>query len=114
MASDVRAHIRKCERCVRARVSEPVPKVPMRYLMAFRPLEVLAVDFVKVDRGRGGYEYVLVMTDASLLPPLSHLRACNQPPRRPLCDCFEHVHKFTATMASMAMSEPPVYHLRTT
>ena len=43
---------------------------------------------------------------ASLLPPLS-----NQPPRRPLCDCFEHVQKFAA---SMAMSEPPVYHLWTT
>ncbi len=63
MASDVRAHIRKCQLCVRAKASEPIPKVPMRHLMAFRPLEVLAIDFVKVDRGRGGYEDVLVMTD---------------------------------------------------
>ena len=63
MEADVRAHIRKCERCVKAKVSEPMPKVPMRHLLAFRPLEVLAIDFVKIDRGRGGYEDILVMTD---------------------------------------------------
>ena len=32
-------------------------------------------------------------------------------PRRPLCDCFEHAQNFTATMASMAMSERPICHL---
>ena len=32
------------------------------------------------------------------------------PPRRPLCDCFEHAQNFTATVASMVMSERPVYH----
>ena len=34
--------------------------------------------------------------------------------RRPLCDCFEHAQNFTATMASMAMPERPVYHPWTT
>ena len=38
----------------------------------------------------------------------------DRPPRRPLCDCFEHAQNFTATMASMAMSERPVYHPWTT
>ena len=35
----------------------------MRHLIAFRPLEILAIDFVKFDQGTGGYENVLVMTD---------------------------------------------------
>ena len=35
----------------------------MRHLLAFRPLEILAIDFVKIDRGRGGYEDMLVMTN---------------------------------------------------
>ena len=32
--------------------------------MAFRPLELVAIDFVKIDKGRGGFEDVLVITDA--------------------------------------------------
>ena len=49
------------------------------------------------------------------LPPASFERpVSDRPPRRPFCDCFEHVQNFTATMASMAMSERPVYHHWTT
>ena len=45
------------------------------------------------------------------LSPASFERPVSDwPPRRPLCDCFEHAQNFTATMASMAMSERPVYH----
>ena len=46
---------------------------------------------------------------AFLLPPLS-----DRPPRRPLCDCFEHAQNFTATMASMARSERPLCYPWTT
>jgi hypothetical protein len=63
MAGSVRRHIGHCEQCVISKASEPQAKVPMRHLLAFRPLEVLAIDFVKIDRGAGGYEDVLVMTD---------------------------------------------------
>ena len=38
----------------------------------------------------------------------------NWPPRRPLCDCFEHDQNFTATMASVAMSERLMCHHWTT
>ena len=41
----------------------PRTRTPMRHLIAFRPLEVVAIDFVKIDRGRGGVEDVLVITD---------------------------------------------------
>ena len=63
LQQDVRDHIQKCFNCsVR---KDPTPKVrtPMRHLLAFRPLEVLAIDFLKVEKGRGGYEDILVMTD---------------------------------------------------
>ena len=36
---------------------------PMRHLMAFNPLEIVAIDFVKLDKGKGGYEDVLIITD---------------------------------------------------
>ncbi|XP_033109895.1 uncharacterized protein LOC117111140 [Anneissia japonica] len=35
----------------------------MRHLLAFRPQEVLAIDFLKIDKGRGNDEDILVMTD---------------------------------------------------
>ena len=38
----------------------------------------------------------------------------DRPPRRPLCDCFEHAQNFTTTMAPMAMSERPLCHPWTT
>ena len=45
------------------------------------------------------------------LPPASIERpVSDRPHRRPLCDCFEHDQKFTATMASMARSERPLCH----
>ena len=47
-----------------AKEAQPKPKVPMRHYMAFRPLELVAIDFVKIDKGRGGFEDVLVITDA--------------------------------------------------
>ena len=46
------------------------------------------------------------------LPPASFERpVSDRPPRRPLCDCFEHAQNLTATMA---MFERPVYHQWTT
>ena len=49
------------------------------------------------------------------LPPASFERpVSDRPPRRPLCDYFEHAQNFITTVASMAMSEHPVYHPWTT
>ena len=59
---DVRQYIKRCLNCNVAKAC-PSVKVPMRHLMAFRPLEVLAIDFLQVERGKGGYENILVMTD---------------------------------------------------
>ena len=60
----VREHIRNCFRCNASKPPSPVIRTPMRHLLAFRPMERLAIDFLKLDRGRGGFEDVLVMTDS--------------------------------------------------
>ena len=45
------------------------------------------------------------------LPTASFERpVSDRPPRRPLCDCFEHAQNFTATMASMATLGRPLSH----
>ena len=64
MSSDVREHIRNCYHCTVTKAQTPTVRTPMRHLLAFRPLERLAIDFLKLDRGHGNYEDVLVMTDS--------------------------------------------------
>ena len=62
--TDVKCHIKKCFRCTVSKSQTPTIKPPLRHLLAFRPLELVAIDFLKLDRGKGGFEDVLVMTDA--------------------------------------------------
>ncbi|PIK33447.1 putative transposon Ty3-I Gag-Pol polyprotein [Apostichopus japonicus] len=61
---DVQKHIKKCFTCVATKAPTPKVRTPRRHLIAFRPLELVAMDFLKLDVGRGGYEDVLVITDA--------------------------------------------------
>eukprot|EP00057_Strongylocentrotus_purpuratus_P010055 XP_011664529.1 PREDICTED: transposon Ty3-I Gag-Pol polyprotein [Strongylocentrotus purpuratus] len=63
LQGDVRRHIKKCFNCTVAKAPTPTVKTPMRHLLAFKPLEVLGIDFLKMDRGKGGYENILVMSD---------------------------------------------------
>ena len=63
MNSEVRKYISKCWRCVSSKSQSPTVKPPLRHLLAFRPQEILSIDFLKMDRGKGGYEDILVMTD---------------------------------------------------
>ena len=64
MNRHVHEHVRKCFRCTVTKAQIPVVRPPLRNLLAFKPLERLAIDFLKLDRGRGGYGDVLVMVDS--------------------------------------------------
>ncbi len=60
----VREHVQKCFQCVVTKAQTPTVRPPMHHLLTFRPMERLAIDFLKLDRGHGGVEDVLVMTDS--------------------------------------------------
>ena len=64
MNRNVREFVRKCFQCTVTKAQTPVVRPPMRHLLAFKPLDRLSVDFLKLDRGHGGFEDVLVMTDS--------------------------------------------------
>ena len=64
MSRQVRDYVRKCFNCTVAKAQAPAVRPPMRHVLAFKPLERLAIDFLKLDRGKGGFEDVLVMTDS--------------------------------------------------
>ncbi|PIK40532.1 putative transposon Ty3-I Gag-Pol polyprotein [Apostichopus japonicus] len=61
---EVQIYVKDCFTCAAIKEQTPKVRTPQRHLLAFRPQEMLAIDFLKLDRGRGGFEDVLVMTDA--------------------------------------------------
>ena len=63
MHHDVKKHIRKCYRCTASKSPTPTVRPPLRHLLAFQPQEIVAMDFLKLDRGVRGFEDVLVLTD---------------------------------------------------
>ena len=60
----VRSHIQKFFQCTVTKTPTPTERPPMRHLLAFQPLERLAIDFEKLDAGKGNIEDVLVLTDS--------------------------------------------------
>ena len=62
MIADVEEHLSSCQRCTLAKTG-PVPHPRMGSLLAKKPLEILAIDFTLLEKGKGGYEHVLVLTD---------------------------------------------------
>ena len=63
MARDVKNYVRKKCRCI----ADKQPNVPERAKLVpietSYPFEVVAIDYIHLDRCKGGYEYVLVVTD---------------------------------------------------
>ena len=63
MARDIRNFVQKKCKCI----ADKKPNVPERAKMmsieSSYPFEVVAIDFIHLDRCRGGFEYVLVVTD---------------------------------------------------
>jgi transposase InsO family protein len=61
MTADSEAYIKRCERCVLNK--QPAATVNTGHVIANRPLEILAIDFTKLEMATDGREDVLVMTD---------------------------------------------------
>ena len=63
MYNHAKTYVKNCVKCTLAKTPTPKVRPPLRHLLAFRPLELVALDFVKVDRGKGGMEDILTITD---------------------------------------------------
>ncbi len=63
MEKDVDRHIASCERCIKRKSPDP-PMAPMVPILAREPMELLAIDFLSLEKGKGGFEHVLVVTDS--------------------------------------------------
>ena len=63
MLRDEAKHVTRCKHCCITKERQPKLRTPLRHLLAFSPLEVVAIDYFKIDKGKGGFEDVLVITD---------------------------------------------------
>jgi transposase InsO family protein len=64
MQTSVKQHVKSCFHCTKSKLPTMKVRTPLRHLMAFQPMELVAVDFVKLDKGKHGFEDVLAITDA--------------------------------------------------
>ena len=64
MAADAVKWVSQCTRCQVARGTYNEPKPKIGHLESHNPLDLLCLDFAKIDPSRTGKENVLVMTDA--------------------------------------------------
>lgn len=62
MYADVVDKVEKCERCVRSKTRD-IPKTGLVSIHTTRPLELVCIDFLTLEKSKGGYENILVITD---------------------------------------------------
>ncbi len=62
MSTDVARYVAACGRCLR-RKSLPLRRAPLVSITTTQPLELVCMDFLKVDPSKGGIENILVVTD---------------------------------------------------
>ena len=61
MAAQAKEHLRKCCPCLAFKARQP--KVPLENIMATHPLELVHLDYLCLEPGKGLDENVLVVTD---------------------------------------------------
>ena len=63
MSADITEHIRKRCRCIVTKKPNQTERAPLVPIKATYPFEMVAMDFLHLDKCKGGYEYVLVIVD---------------------------------------------------
>jgi len=63
MEEDIKTYISKKCSCLISRKPHVIPYAPLGTVTATSPLDIVSLDFLKVDKSAGGYEYILVIVD---------------------------------------------------
>ena len=63
MTSDIAEYIAQCQRCIRAKAPHLPHCAPLESIITCQPMEMVALDFLTLENGRGGVANVLVITD---------------------------------------------------
>ena len=64
MTQDASSWVNQCRQCQVAKGNYNIPKPKFGHLIAHNPLDLVCLDFTKVDPSKGGKENILIMTNA--------------------------------------------------
>ena len=62
LESDFEKKVKSCDRCLR-RKSNPGPSTEPINITSTQPMELVCIDFLMLERSKGGFEKILVITD---------------------------------------------------
>ena len=60
--SDVEKKVKTCDRCI-MRKFNPGPSAKLVNIVSSQPMELVCIDFLTLERSKGGFEKILVLTD---------------------------------------------------
>lgn len=63
MQRDIVHHIRRVCQCVKQKAPTLETRAPLEPIVTTTPFELVAIDFLHLERSSGGYEYILVVMD---------------------------------------------------
>ena len=63
MAQDIQLWCERCKRCCLRKTPSTKTRVPLVNINTSEPMELLCIDYLKLERSKGGYENILVITD---------------------------------------------------
>ena len=63
MKRDIEHYVTRFCSCLKQRRPNVVPRAPMENTYMSAPFELVSLDFVHLEKGKGGYEYILVRVD---------------------------------------------------
>ena len=58
----VKEKVKACDRCIR-RKTPPVKAAPLVNISSSAPMELVCIDYLSLERSKGGFENILVITD---------------------------------------------------
>ena len=62
MQEEVKQYVKQCLACIKRKVKVP-DKAPMLSICSTQPMELVCIDFLKIEPSKGGIENLLVITD---------------------------------------------------
>jgi transposase InsO family protein len=63
MAKDIEQRVKTCRACLLRRAPQPRQVAPLVNITSSEPLELVCIDYLKIEKCKGGYENILVITD---------------------------------------------------